>query len=55
MEEKDILPLRRYSIRGVPFWVPHDGEAFLRRRYGDFMQLPPVEQRVGHFTSVKFL
>lgn len=36
------------EFEGHMFSIPENYDALLRRMYGDYMQLPPVEQRVGH-------
>jgi lipopolysaccharide cholinephosphotransferase len=45
---------RSESFEGVLFSVPSNFDAFLRMVYGDYMKLPPVEDRVGHhfYTAV---
>ena len=30
-------------------------DAFLKRCYGDYMKLPPVEKRVPHYSDVEFV
>ena len=36
-----------HSFEGKEFEIPQGYDAFLRNCYGDYMQLPPEEQRVG--------
>lgn len=36
------------SFEGVPAQIIAEADAFLRSFWGDYMQLPPVEQRVSH-------
>ena len=55
MEVSEVLPLRRYLFEGFEFFGPADADAFLTRRYGNYMELPPVEARKPHYSSVKFL
>ena len=35
-------------FENTDFYVPRNYEEFLKNRYGDYMQLPPVEQRTTH-------
>ena len=39
-------PAVELMFEGKPYTVPHDYDYVLRRIYGDYMQLPPVEKRV---------
>jgi lipopolysaccharide cholinephosphotransferase len=44
----DILPLERGEFNGYPIMLPGGWEQHLTSRYGDYMQLPPEEERLGH-------
>lgn len=55
MEEKDVLPLKKYQFQNEEFYGPNDADAVLTTCYGDYMQLPPEENRVCHYSSVEFL
>ena len=41
-----------HDFEGVPCLVPVDSDSLLRQLYGDYMQLPPEDQRVGHLPTV---
>lgn len=41
-----------HDFEGVPCLVPVDSDSLLRQIYGDYMQLPPEEQRVGHLPTM---
>ena len=49
---KQTIPNNKYEpatelmFEGKPYTVPRDYDYVLRRAYGDYMQLPPVEKRV---------
>lgn len=51
----DVLPLRRYEFEGTTFLGPNNGDKLNRLCYGDYMQLPPIEKRKPHYSSVKFI
>lgn len=51
----ELFPLVKYEFENTYFYGPKDFAAFLTRCYGDFMQLPPEEKRVPHYSSVVFL
>lgn len=55
MLSKDIFPLVKYDFEGTYFWGPKNADMMLKRCYGDYMQLPPVDKRKPHYSSVKFL
>ena len=52
---EELFPLKRYHFEDTEFWGPNKPEALLSRCYGDFMQLPPLEKRHPHYSSVKVL
>ena len=44
----DIFPLAEHEFEGHSFLVPHDTDAYLRKIYGDYMQIPPESKRETH-------
>ena len=52
---EELFPLRRYRFEDTEFYGPNDADAFLKRCYGDYMKLPPVEKRVPHYSDVEFV
>lgn len=38
----------RYSFEDSSFYIPERYDELLRANYGDYMQLPPLEERLGH-------
>jgi len=43
-----IFPLHTVSFNGVNVYIPNGWEDHLYRRYGDYKELPPEEERIGH-------
>ena len=43
-----IFPLTKLSFENKDYSAPGNWDAFLTRHYGDYMKLPPVEQRRTH-------
>ncbi len=43
LDETVMMPFGKYQFR-----VPKDYDAVLRHTYGDYMQLPPEKDRIGH-------
>ncbi len=54
-EIEDFFPLKKYKFDSVEFWGPNDGDAILTKGYGNYMELPPEEKRIPHYSKVKFL
>lgn len=47
-EADEIFPLREISFEGFMFFAPRDTDTYLRKQYGDYMTMPPVNQRQTH-------
>jgi lipopolysaccharide cholinephosphotransferase len=45
---EDIYPTRRIEFHGMRVKGPNRIEAYLSRRYGDYLRVPPVNQRHQH-------
>ena len=43
-----------FAFEGIMVNLPHDYDAYLRHFFGDYMTLPPVEQRTSHHQKVFF-
>lgn len=43
----DVFPLGEVSFEGLTVMAPGNPDAYLRHLYGDYMQLPPEEERQG--------
>lgn len=50
----DVFPLKKYKFENYYFLGPINYENILRRQYGDYMKLPPVEDRIPHYSFVTF-
>jgi lipopolysaccharide cholinephosphotransferase len=48
MNKSDIVPVRRTEFSGQEICVPANVEAYLERRFGDYMTLPPEDKRHNH-------
>lgn len=48
----DIFPLVEKQFEDIMVKLPKNNDEFLRRMYGDYMQLPPVESRKNHVPEV---
>lgn len=48
-ERAGIFPLKQVKFNGIDFSLPGNIDQKLRDTYGDYMQLPPMEQRKNHY------
>ncbi len=51
----EIFPLKEMEFEGRSFPVPYDTDAVLRRIYGDYTQLPDLENLKPHCNKIEFL
>jgi lipopolysaccharide cholinephosphotransferase len=51
----EIFPLKKYIFEDTYFYGPNQADALLKRCYGDYMQLPPIDKRHPHYSRVQFL
>ena len=51
-----VLPLREADFEGLHVYIPNQPEVYLKNLYGDYMSIPPEEERERHFaTEIKVL
>ena len=50
-----LFPCSTIAFRGIKFMAPHDPHAYLSAIYGDYMKIPPENQRVSHGTEAVLL
>ena len=50
----DIFPLTEMEFEGKMFPVPRQTDAVLRKIYGDYMQLPDLENIHPHYNKLEF-
>lgn len=49
----DLMPLTEIEFEGHSFLAPRDTDAYLRRIYGDYTQLPDIDKIVPHTSRVR--
>ncbi len=54
-EIDDFFPLKKYEFENIEFWGPNKAEKMLTHWYGNYMELPPEDQRRSHYDKVIFL
>lgn len=53
---EDLLPLQMMPFEGVPLPVPRDVDSYLRRIYGNYEEIPPMDRiRKPHVYNVIYL
>ncbi|MDR1810734.1 MAG: LicD family protein [Prevotella sp.] len=50
-----MFPPAEVSFEGCRFFAPKDTDTYLKKQYGNYMEIPPPEKRVTHFTGVEYL
>ena len=48
IKKADLLPLKKVPFESIETYIPANNDEFLKKVYGDYMQIPPVEKRVNH-------
>jgi len=46
-----LFPLLKMEFEGKHYCVPNNWDLFLKKMYGNYMELPPVEKQVSHHFS----
>ena len=49
-----IFPPKPILFEGKYFFAPQDPDIYLRKQYGNYMEIPPVEKRFTHFSKVEY-
>ena len=52
---EDIFPLKKYKYEDTEFYGPNNYDAILKKVYGKYQELPPIEKRKAHYSSIIFL
>ena len=52
LEEADLFPLQRLPFEDGSFLAPRNPDRYLQLMYGDYMRLPPPDQREQHATEI---
>lgn len=53
LDFSDVFPVNHMFFEGIEMAVPNNIEAYLSDRYGDFMKLPPEEERVAPHAPIE--
>lgn len=48
----DVFPLKKVEFEGIQVNGPNNCDVVLSKEYGNYMELPPKDQRVGHCPSI---
>ena len=50
--QKELFDRKKYNFEKDYFWGPVDYDSVLKKYYGDYMTIPPVEKRITHKPKV---
>lgn len=53
LDKEDIYPLKKHSFESLNFSIPNGYDYILTTIYGDYMTLPPIENRVYQHIEVE--
>ena len=48
----DLFPLEKVKFEEIEIYIPNNNHEFLAKVYGDYMQLPPENERVNHMPLI---
>ena len=51
---QDVFPLKTHDFEGVPLSIPGNSHHMLQTMYGDYMQLPDLDQLAPHVQKLEF-
>jgi len=55
LKPKEIKKLVKVKFENTETYIPVGSNGYLRRRYGNYMQLPPLEKQRGHHSNNNYL
>ncbi len=51
---KYMFPPKEILFEGKCFFAPNDPDTYLKKQYGNYMEIPPENMRQMHFTDVEY-
>lgn len=48
VEFLDIFPLKLVKFENIQINIPNNYDKILKKQYGNYMKLPPIDKRIGH-------
>ena len=48
ISKEELFPLQKMPFENLMVNMPKEYDVYLRRLFGDYMKIPPVEKRVNH-------
>lgn len=51
----EIMPLKDIEFEGYTFLSPNNIDAYLKRLYGDYMKMPPLDKIQQHTAMFQFM
>ena len=50
----EVFPIGRAMFEDIEVSVPHDSDAYLKRKYGDYLRLPDIDTISPHVAQCTF-
>ena len=50
-KSKEIKKLKRVQFEDTKSYIPEGYDGYLKRRYGNYLQFPPLEKQIGHHST----
>jgi lipopolysaccharide cholinephosphotransferase len=50
-----MFPVGKIAFEGYEFSTPKEADTYLKKQYGNYMSIPPKEQRATHFMRVEYV
>ena len=51
-EVSEVFPLKWYQFENTYFWGPNSYDSILKRIYNNYMELPPINKRLPHYSMI---
>lgn len=48
IKKEELFPLKKVSFETIDAYIPNNNDEFLRKVYGDYMKIPPENERINH-------
>jgi lipopolysaccharide cholinephosphotransferase len=55
LKAKEIRKRIRIEFEDMETYIPEGWHGYLKRRYGNYMELPPLEKRIGHHSNNNYM
>lgn len=50
--KKELYPIKQIKFEKIYVNIPNDADSYLKRDYGNYMEIPPKEKRISHYPVI---